>query len=224
MDKALVERTRKVIESVSKWDSIKPYILVGGTALSLQIKHRLSEDLDFMRWQKNKNEKMHVDLRAIIDDIKESGHTLEKYDIYEFNHIVVFIDRGVKLSFYAPEKREPILKTVHYMNNLVLADDNTIAMLKMETLMRRTFFRDYYDLYCILQNKSPEEIKSIINNALKYSGYNLKSKNLLGILVNSERFNNDPSFEELEPKYKVTETEIRDFMIEKVRNIYVSKG
>jgi hypothetical protein len=39
MDKALVERTLKVIEFVSEWDSIKPYILVGGTALSLQLEH-----------------------------------------------------------------------------------------------------------------------------------------------------------------------------------------
>jgi len=51
MDKSLVDKTKKVIESVSKMESIRPYILVGGTALSLQIANRLSEDLDFMRWQ-----------------------------------------------------------------------------------------------------------------------------------------------------------------------------
>jgi hypothetical protein len=41
MDKALVERTLKIIESVSKWESIKPYILVWETTLSLQLRHRL---------------------------------------------------------------------------------------------------------------------------------------------------------------------------------------
>ncbi|MDD4116365.1 MAG: nucleotidyl transferase AbiEii/AbiGii toxin family protein, partial [Massilibacteroides sp.] len=39
-------------------DSIKPYLLVGGTALSLQIENRLSEDLDFMRWQQFSGERM----------------------------------------------------------------------------------------------------------------------------------------------------------------------
>ncbi|MDR3266335.1 MAG: nucleotidyl transferase AbiEii/AbiGii toxin family protein, partial [Tannerella sp.] len=54
MDKALVQKTRNVIEAISRMESIKPYILVGGTALSLQLKHRLSEDLDFMKWQETK--------------------------------------------------------------------------------------------------------------------------------------------------------------------------
>ena len=34
-------------EAVSKLDCIKPYLLVGGTALSLQMGTRQSEDLDF---------------------------------------------------------------------------------------------------------------------------------------------------------------------------------
>ncbi|NDV68743.1 nucleotidyl transferase AbiEii/AbiGii toxin family protein [Dysgonomonas sp. 25] len=220
MDKALVERTLKVIKAVSEWDSIKPYILVGGTALSLQLAHRLSEDLDFMRWQNVKNEKMGINIGAILADIKKHGHTLESQDIYEANHYVIGIDGGVKISFYAPEKRPPKLSTKKYLNNIVLADEDTIASLKMETLMRRTFFRDYYDLYCILRKKSPEQIKSIIDNALKYSGHQLKSKNLIGILANSERFNNDSSFEELEPKYKITAKEIQAFMIEKVKAVF----
>ncbi|GHV40582.1 hypothetical protein FACS1894179_07330 [Bacteroidia bacterium] len=220
MDKALVERTLKVIESVSQWDSIKPYILVGGTALSLQLEHRLSEDLDFMRWQNTKKEKMDIDIGAIITDVARRGHTLESQDIYEANHYVISIDGGVKISFYAPEKRPPQILTKQYLNNIYLADEDTIASLKMETLMRRTFFRDYYDLYCILKTKSTEQIKSIIDNALKYSGHQLKSKNLIGILANSERFDNDASFKELEPKYNITAKEIQAFMIDKVKTVF----
>lgn len=134
-----------------------------------------------------------------------------------------FIDGGVKLSFYAPEKKSPVIQTVPYMNNLVLADIDTIASLKMETMMRRTVFRDYYDLYCILNTKQPQEVKSIIDNALKYSGHNLKSKNLLGMLVNSDRFRNDTSFSELKPKYSISAKEIEAFMIEKVKDVYLQK-
>lgn len=44
MTKGLALKTCSIIESVSKMDCIKPYLLTGGTALSLQINHRLSED------------------------------------------------------------------------------------------------------------------------------------------------------------------------------------
>ena len=42
--KGLAPHTRQIFEAVSKLDCIKPYLLVGGTALSLQIGTRQSED------------------------------------------------------------------------------------------------------------------------------------------------------------------------------------
>ena len=46
--KGLAPHTLQVFEAVSKLDCIKSYLLVGGTALSLQMGTRQSEDLDFM--------------------------------------------------------------------------------------------------------------------------------------------------------------------------------
>jgi hypothetical protein len=40
--------TRKVFEKLSVASFIDNFTLVGGSALSIQIKHRLSEDLDFI--------------------------------------------------------------------------------------------------------------------------------------------------------------------------------
>ncbi len=47
----LAPHTGKIFDAISELECIKPYILVGGTALSLQIGTRQSEDLDFMRWR-----------------------------------------------------------------------------------------------------------------------------------------------------------------------------
>lgn len=44
----------------SKQAKLLSILLVGGTALSLQIGTRQSEDLDFMRWRVSKTEKMEV--------------------------------------------------------------------------------------------------------------------------------------------------------------------
>jgi predicted nucleotidyltransferase component of viral defense system len=223
MEKALVEKTKNILVSISTLEVIKPYILVGGTALSIQLNHRLSEDLDFMRWQKSKNEKMSVDVKGITTELKEKKHSIHSINILETNHVEFYIKEGVKLSFYAPEKKEPKIKTIPYLNNLKLANDNTIAALKMETLMRRNAFRDYYDLYFILKEKSAKEIISIIDNALSYSCHTLRSKNLLGMLVNYERFNYDAEFSNLNPISAISPKEIAAFMENTVKTAYQNR-
>ena len=57
----LAPHTALIFEAVSRLECIKPYVLVGGTALSLQLGTRESEDLDFMSWRKKRNEKREVD-------------------------------------------------------------------------------------------------------------------------------------------------------------------
>ena len=42
----LAEHTAKIFEPVSELSCLKPYALIGGTALSLQIGMRESEDLE----------------------------------------------------------------------------------------------------------------------------------------------------------------------------------
>lgn len=48
--KGLAPQTSELFDAVTRLDCIKPFVLVGGTALSLQLNARQSEDLDFMRW------------------------------------------------------------------------------------------------------------------------------------------------------------------------------
>ena len=218
MKEALVEKTLNVIEAISKMEFVKSYFLVGGTALALQLKHRLSEDLDFMTWKQSKKDKQNIDIEKIKHEIKQD-FTIDKVDILDSNHIEMCIDGEVKLSFYAPDKIKPAIVSIPYLNNLILADENSIASLKMEILLRRNEFRDYYDLYCILKNKNAETIKQIIDNALKYSEHHLKTKNLIGILTNAERFKQNADFAQLNPKYSVTSKEIEQFMTERIKNI-----
>jgi predicted nucleotidyltransferase component of viral defense system len=217
MKNALVEKTLRVIDEISTMNFVKNYYLVGGTALALQIKHRLSEDLDFMRWQKTKADKTNIDWSNIKQEIS-AKFTIKNIDFFANNHIELIINDDVKISFYAPEKRQPDIKPLKFLNNLILADKNSIAAMKMEVLMRRTEFRDYYDLYCILKDADNETTKSIINNALRYSGHSLKSKNLVGMLYNADLFKKNTDFERLQPKYTFAANEIAAFMREHLKN------
>lgn len=205
---ALAPHTTEIFDKITTLKCIKPYFLVGGTALSLQLNTRLSEDLDFMSWKSQKSEKQEVDWLAIEKELSNIG-TIGARDIWDFDH-VEFIISGVKISFYASAKFSPITKPVHTKDNLWLADIEAIGAMKMEVMLRRSNFRDYYDIYSILQ--SGIDIRELIDMALNYSGHILSTKNLLAMLTDSSRFQIDSSFELLKPIYKVTPLEIEAYL------------
>lgn len=68
--KGLAPHTASIFEAISRLECIKPYVLVGGTALSLQLGTRESEDLDFMSWRQFRNEKREVDWPRIKRELK----------------------------------------------------------------------------------------------------------------------------------------------------------
>ena len=206
--KGLAPYTQAIFEAVSNLECIKPYLLVGGTALSLQIGTRQSEDLDFMKWRTSKTENMEVAWFQIEKELASVGEIQHK-DILDIDH-VEFLVSGVKLSFYACPKDSPVNNPVNYLNNIRLADVRSIGAMKMEVMLRRSNFRDYYDIFSIL--KSGVSINDLISLALSYSGHKLKSKNLLAMLTNSNRFTRDVGFDQLQPVYSVTAQEIEEFI------------
>jgi hypothetical protein len=71
--KCLAPHTGRIFEAISRLECIKPFTLVGGTALSLQICKRQSEDLDFMKWLSKKSDKPEVNWPAIQKELSEVG-------------------------------------------------------------------------------------------------------------------------------------------------------
>ena len=130
-------------------------------------------------------------------------------DILDHNH-VEFVVSGVKLSFYARESKAPVMKTIPFMNHIVLADIGSIAAMKTEVMLRRSKFRHYYDLYCIFRNDS--DVMKFVKAAGDYSGHLLKSKNILAMLTDHRRFGEDHNFDQLEPVYTVTPEEIEAYI------------
>lgn len=149
--KGLAPHTQQIFEAVSELDSIKSYLLVGGTALTLQINTRQSEDLDFMRWRTSKTEKMEVAWFQIEKGLATIGEIQHK-DILDINHVEYLVS-GVKFSFYACPKYSPVVTPVNFLNNLKIADVKSIGAMKMEVMLRRSNFRDYYDIYSILKSE-----------------------------------------------------------------------
>ena len=132
MTKGLAPQTSELFDAVTRLDCIKPFVLVGGTALSLQLNARQSEDLDFMRWKQGPKDKLEVGWPNIKKELCTIG-TIESEDILGFDH-VVFVVNGVKLSFYAaPRKQLSTMQSIAFRNNLRIADVHTIGALHWST-------------------------------------------------------------------------------------------
>lgn len=209
----LAPQTSLIFDAITKLECIKPFVLVGGTALSLQLGTRQSEDLDFMRWKQDSKDSLEVGWPKIKRELETIG-IIESENIMGFDH-VEFVVNGVKLSFYAaPRKAISTMSPILYQNNLRIADVKTIGAMKMEVMLRRAKFRDYYDLYSIL--KSGVDIQELIPMAIEHSGYKLKTKNLLSMITNGELYTKDSSFSHLQPTYDVSPKEIEEFIKSKL--------
>lgn len=212
----LAPQTLEVFERITSLECIKPFVLVGDTALSLQLNKRQSEDLDFMCWKKSAKDKPEVPISSIKREI-ESVANIDSMEIGGFN-FVSFVVEGVKLSFYAaPRKRIPSMQVIPFMNNLQLADIKSIGAMKMEAMLRRSKFRDYYDIYTVLHEGV--DIQEMIEMALEHSGHLLKRKNLLAMLCDGERFRKDKVFIQLHPVYDVTPYDIQEYIKQKLLEV-----
>ena len=214
--KSLAPHTGKVFEAISRLECIKPYTLVGGTALSLQIEKRQSEDLDFMKWLTKRGQKPEVAWSTIKKELESIGE-IREYEVGSFD-FVSFNFEGVTLSFYAaPRKAIPSMQRIPYLNNLYIADMESIGAMKMEAMLRRSKFRDYYDIYSIL--KEDKDLKKMIDAALEHSEHKLRTRGLLAMLTNGSRFIKEKGFEELLPIYDVTPYDIQEYIKQKLLEI-----
>lgn len=208
-DLSLAPHTGRIIEAVSRLECIKPFVLVGGTALSIQLESRQSEDLDFMRWKQGKTDTLEIGWPAIQCQLETVGK-IEDVQVAGFDQVLFVVD-GVNISFYAaPRKRIPTMKEIPYLNNIRLADIESIGVMKMEAMMRRSKFRDYYDIYSIL--KSGVDIHKLIPMALEHSGHRLKTKGLMAMLTNGDLFRKDEQFRQLQPVYDVSARDIEEYL------------
>lgn len=214
MRQGLTAKVEAIIDKIAELECIKPYLLCGGTALAMQIGHRMSEDLDFMMWRISKTEKPEVNWNAIERELVAKVGEIESFNMLGFDQ-VEFVVEGVKLSFFVSDNLSLVAEPIEYMGNIRLADIESIMVMKLEVMLRRMKFRDYYDIYCIL--REGHSIHRGIERSLKYSRHRLSTKNVIAMLLGGQ-FIADYNFATLQPKYSVTREEIREYILRKLKD------
>lgn len=142
MRQGLTAKVEAIIDKIAELECIKPYLLCGGTALAMQIGHRMSEDLDFMMWRISKTEKPEVNWNAIERELVAKVGEIESFNMLGFDQ-VEFVVEGVKLSFFVSDNLSPVAEPIEYIGNIRLADIESIMVMKLEVMLRRMKFRDY---------------------------------------------------------------------------------
>ncbi len=209
------KQTEMVLLTLSESDLFEDYTLIGGTALSIEINSRISEDLDFCIWQDRREGKLYEIRWSSIEKFLRSKFTSVKMDLLDLQQ-VNYLVAGVQLTFFVRQDvNSKQIRTQNLINNIKSADVESIGAMKLELQSRRNLFRDYYDIYAIL--KEGFKITELIDIAIKYSGNRLTLKTILSILSNHEKFKKEENFKLLNPKYDVTSGVIRDFILEKFK-------
>ena len=134
----LTEEQAKLLPLVGKF--IKDFGLVGGTAIALQIGHRRSIDFDLFSAKEFNNAK----IRKLIT---ASGRKIGKVYKDETGQFTFFVDQAQFTFFHYPFK---IDFSVQFEKTLRMPDLLTLAAMKAYALGRRAKWKDYVDLYFII--------------------------------------------------------------------------
>lgn len=205
----LTSSTLEVFEQVSRLECIKDLFLCGGTGQSLQMAHRLSEDLAF-ELLGLRRERPELDFTAIIKEITSIFPDARK-EILGDDHFLMFINEGkVKLSFYRPQNPVKTMKVGWRHNNIKTPTLQELLGMKVFTVCIRNEFRDYYDIYCLLRTGC--DLDEAISYASHLSRHTIRSKTIYSNLLSPQLYRKSDDFQRISPLYDVSPEQIRDFI------------
>ena len=137
-----------------------PFYLAGGTALALELGHRISVDLDFFSQNT-------FSVSSLIEKLNTLGNLkIEDKSEDTFNGSL----DGVKISFfYYPY---PLLfKTKEYAG-VALADERDIGAMKIQAISDRGSKKDFVDLFVLLKIYPLKELLNFFRKKYKKFNYN----------------------------------------------------
>lgn len=142
MNKNILDKKQLPLLKIVEHFSNKSFYLAGGTALALQIGHRESIDFDMFTYKKFENEDIYKELLSLNIKKSDLKVIIDKLDEY------TLLIKDVKFTFL----RYPfVIKDIIRVDNLSLANPLTIGAMKAYALGRRGKWKDYVDLYFLLQ-------------------------------------------------------------------------
>lgn len=140
---------RQILNGFFESKIANEFYLAGGTALALQLGHRLSVDLDLFSQTQS-------DIPALTEPLR---HALKDFSPVLSDSSwgnLVFLAENVRVGFYG-YGYELIRPSIEAETGR-LASVEDIALMKMDALLARASRKDFYDLYTICRSLSLREL------------------------------------------------------------------
>ncbi len=151
-DEVLLPGARELLTELGRQPWSGEFYLAGGTALALQLGHRISVDFDLFSPGCGLTE---PERRAIIESLQELDAGL-KVDTEEDQTLKVLLD-GIAVSFFH-YPNALIVPSSLSIGDLALASLDDIGLMKLAAIIGRGHRRDFIDLYFILKTRSLEDL------------------------------------------------------------------
>lgn len=132
---------RRALAFLRQQPFVRDFYLAGGTALALQIGHRISTDLD---WFSTEQRLLASQRETICLSLERSGQfeVASEQDGMLFTHLF-----GTDVSFIY--QHHPLLEPTVEYEGLPLASPADIGLMKLAAVNSRGTRRDFIDLYCL---------------------------------------------------------------------------
>jgi predicted nucleotidyltransferase component of viral defense system len=163
---------KELLQFLGQQSFISRFYLAGGTALSLQIGHRRSVDLDFF---------------SAVDELdeasrKEIAGSLRKKDLQVIENVggnLLMVLDGIRIGFFGYGYL--LLQEPARLENVALASLVDIGLMKCDALISRGSRKDFYDLYFISHQISLENLLQL--GEKKYPLYRDFALNVLESMI-----------------------------------------
>jgi hypothetical protein len=165
----LPDAQQALLKKISEYEFIKKFYLAGGTALALQIGHRISVDFDFF---------CKHDIE--IEELKKNIFNLGQIEIFQEKKNTLHCQiNGIQISFITYKYN--LLDELLNFENINLAGLKDIVCMKLSAISSRGCKKDFIDLYYLLNYMKLNKMLNLFKNKygnLAVNEYQLK-KSLL---------------------------------------------
>ncbi|MBS1640179.1 MAG: nucleotidyl transferase AbiEii/AbiGii toxin family protein [Bacteroidetes bacterium] len=198
--KAVESRTLGVIQSLCNKDYMHPYLLVGGTALALQIGHRTSTDIDFFINHPHDTNQLLINLKNdfLINEKNAYRHAL-------------FVDvEGIKTDIVYQKCN--IIDEPKIIDGVKMASLKEIAPMKLLALTNRGRKRDFIDIYFLMKEFTLERMLFFFKEKFENDNFYLITRSLI-------YFEDADKDHDLKYFFNETWNEIKKYIVHEVKEV-----
>ena len=147
-ENTVASATLGLLKELMRLQVLQPFVLVGGTNLSLRLGHRISEDLDIFA-----NESYESDhIAPLLRDLFGKEITIVEQRI----HTLLAYIRSIKVDIVL--HRYPYLQPVETIDDIRFASMPDIVAMKLNAITRRGAKKDFFDIYELLDHYTLDQM------------------------------------------------------------------